>query len=39
VKLLETVKWELEADAMAVWSGGSDQIWPASNRIRNIKKL
>jgi hypothetical protein len=39
VKLLETVKWEIEADAMVVWSGGSDQIWSASNKISNIKKL
>jgi len=40
VKLLETVKWEIEADAMVVWSsGGSDQIWSASNKTSNIKKL
>jgi hypothetical protein len=39
VKLLETVKWKIETDAMVVWSGGSEQIGSASNKISNIKKL
>ena len=39
VELQETMSREIEADAIVMWNNHFNLIWPASDKMINIKKL